>query len=89
MGPGLVDRFQIILHRLKNSPSVNISRIELQEPFELLPTTWQKLFNTLKTCGVSIEQAAIPNNEIQEIKNTGNYENEEAIIEILDIILWH
>jgi ATP-dependent helicase/nuclease subunit B len=67
LGPGLADRFQIILHRLNNSPSVNISRIELQEPFELLPTTWQKLFNTLKTCGVSIEQAAIPNNEIQEI----------------------
>ena len=56
---GREDRLRQILRELKQARSVAIERISLQEPIELLPPVWQKIFNQLRRLDVKIELVAM------------------------------
>jgi len=63
---GREDRLQAVLSALKaeGGGSIAIATIYSQEPFELLPPVWNKLFARLKSSGVCVKHAFCESNTI-------------------------
>ena len=58
--PGPPDRLCAATAALADHPNLNIVRVRLVEPRELLPPPYRRLINRLECCGVLIEAAAAP-----------------------------
>lgn len=54
--PGLADKLQEVMHRLRSRPKLPIRELVLADPEELLPLPWQALVRGVRECGVEIRQ---------------------------------
>ncbi|WP_374576320.1 PD-(D/E)XK nuclease family protein [Phenylobacterium sp.] len=55
--PGTADRLCAVLAALADRPPINLDRIQLVEPREILPPAYARLIDELENCGVEIVQA--------------------------------
>lgn len=65
---GQSDRLRLVVKELKDTASISISDIYLQEGFKLLPPVWKDIFTLLRDKGVNIHDPEA----VKNVKNTSS-----------------
>lgn len=61
LSPGRPESLQEVIRQLEQGAKVDIAKIEMVEPLDLLPPVWRKLMKLLQAQGITLAQRPLPN----------------------------